>query len=150
MLALNSAARRIFLPSGEEIYSLEQINNIHHMFISCGESFKDPRKQLEGDPTVLEQLNGYLKYSTKLELAAVHIRFLTEGVTARQYPKYFWRVLRRNGIQPTESTLKRHALNELETNSARNDKLTRNLSHRVTSIESLTTEERVQFEDYVE
>ncbi|KAA3681937.1 uncharacterized protein DEA37_0011597, partial [Paragonimus westermani] len=47
MLALNSAARRIFLPSGEEIYSLKQINNIHHMFISCGESFKDPRKQLE-------------------------------------------------------------------------------------------------------
>ncbi|KAF7260036.1 hypothetical protein EG68_02539 [Paragonimus skrjabini miyazakii] len=47
MLALNSAARRIFLPSGEEIYSFKQTNNIHHMFISCGESFKDPRKQLK-------------------------------------------------------------------------------------------------------
>ncbi|KAA3677925.1 uncharacterized protein DEA37_0007683 [Paragonimus westermani] len=102
------------------------------------------------DPTVLKQLNGYLKYSTKLELAKVHIRFLTECVTARQYPKYFWRVLRRNGIQPTGSTLKRHALNELETNSARIDELMRNLNQRVTAVESLTTEERVQFEEYVQ
>ncbi|KAA3676016.1 uncharacterized protein DEA37_0010896 [Paragonimus westermani] len=98
-------------------------------------------------PTVLKQLNGYLKYSTKLELAKVHIRFLTECVTARQYPKYFWS---RNDIQTTGSTLKRNALNELETNSARIDELMRSLNQRVTAVESLTTEERVQFEEYIQ
>jgi len=50
-LGLNSAARRVFLENGREVFDEEDLQRDDTVFISCGEAFKDPEKGLKRKST---------------------------------------------------------------------------------------------------
>lgn len=47
-----NAARRIFDVHGEEIYRSEDIQSNHEYYVSSGENFKDPFKNIQSRLTV--------------------------------------------------------------------------------------------------
>ena len=46
-LGLATAARRIFLDDGTEVFTAKEIQRDSEIFISCGENFKDPSKPVK-------------------------------------------------------------------------------------------------------
>ena len=102
------------------------------------------------DPSVIKELNKYIKFRTKLAEAKMRLDFLNDCITKSEFPKYFWKILRRNHIKPTFSTLKRHTRNEQETVTGLRNDLERNLSLCLCVLETLSNNERSTFLDYVE
>jgi hypothetical protein len=47
-LALNSSARRIFLPDGTEVKDVTDLDKNQNVFVSCGQPFRDPSEAEKG------------------------------------------------------------------------------------------------------
>ncbi|VDP37670.1 unnamed protein product [Schistosoma margrebowiei] len=77
------------------------------------------------------------------------VNFLESCIENNDYPKRFWKALRRNHIHPNAKTLKRHALNYIDGIKSRKVELNRNISLRSHALFELSLDERKQFEDYV-
>ena len=101
-------------------------------------------------PSVIMELNKYIKFPTKLAEAKMRLDFLNDCITKNKFLKYFWKILRRNHIKPTFSTLKRHARNEQGTVTGLRNDLERNLSLCLCVLETLSNKERSMFLEYVE
>ncbi|BHF79088.1 hypothetical protein SprV_0602220500 [Sparganum proliferum] len=102
------------------------------------------------DPSVLKELNEFLKFDTRLAEATVTRKFISGCIDRGEYPRYYWKTLRRSRISPTSTTLRRHAESHLETGSTGIDELQRNLCQKTTSLDHLESPERRKFEDYVQ
>ena len=86
-----------------------------------------------------------MKFRTKLALAQA---FLDDCVTNIVYPRHFLRILRRNHVRVTKSSLRRHALNERDIERHQIEQLEWMSAKQ--SLELLTGEERKDFEFYVQ
>ncbi|CAH8435813.1 unnamed protein product [Dicrocoelium dendriticum] len=102
------------------------------------------------DPTVFRELNQYVKFSTKLAVARASVQFFDECILRCEYPKHFWKILRRNGINPTNTALKRHTLNERDTIVSRINELELKRCVFSVALENLSAEEYQTFESYVQ
>ena len=98
------------------------------------------------DPPVLKGLNQYIKFSTKFVLAQASIDFLCDCIDKNIYPRNYWRILRRNRVRISQSSLRRHALNEKDTVQHQLDALTFNVTQSKATLDLLTNEERNEFE----
>ena len=102
------------------------------------------------DPPVFKGLNQYIKFRTKLVLAQAYVTFLDDCVTNSVYPRHFLRILHRNHVRVTKNSLRRHALNERDTERHQIEQLELKLMSAKQSLELLTDEERTEFECYVQ
>ena len=102
------------------------------------------------DPPVLKGLNEYIKFSTKCALTKASIDFLNDCISNNTYPRRYWRILRRNRVNISEHSLRRHALNEKDTLTCQLCELEFNLSRAKCSLEMLTDTEKEEFETYVQ
>ncbi|BHF61359.1 hypothetical protein SprV_0100433300 [Sparganum proliferum] len=102
------------------------------------------------DPSVLKELNGFLKFDTRLAEAHVTAKFLSGCIDSGEYPKHYWKTLRRNHIAATSTALRRHAESHLETVTAGIEELQRNLGQRAAALDRLENCERLAFEKYVQ
>ncbi|CAH8493014.1 unnamed protein product [Dicrocoelium dendriticum] len=102
------------------------------------------------DPTVLRQLNQYVRFNTRLAVAKATVQFLDECLLRSEYPKHFWKILRRNGVKPTSTALKRHTLNKRDTVVSRIDELDHKRCSYSDALSELDHEEYKQFESFVQ
>ncbi|CAH8606588.1 unnamed protein product [Dicrocoelium dendriticum] len=98
----------------------------------------------------LKLLNEYLKFNTRLEESRFELEFLNECVQANRYPKHFWREIRRCGLYPNAKSLKRHALNYVDSVRIKMSELERFISQRLPAVLRLPEDLRQPFEEYVE
>ena len=66
-------------------------------------------------PLVLKELNAHLKFSARFAEAKMLACCIQDSIDRNEYPKTYWKSIRRCHAKPTVRTLKRHALNLLET-----------------------------------
>ncbi|CAH8612515.1 unnamed protein product [Schistosoma intercalatum] len=66
-----------------------------------------------------------------------------------KYPKYYWKILRRNHIYPNSKSLKRHAQNVIDSIRPRIPLLEFNISQRSPVLYELSPNEHNLFTDYV-
>ena len=102
------------------------------------------------DPSVLKELNQYFKYSIKLAEAREHVQFLESCIREGTFPRHFSAILRRHHIKPTNVTLKRHTLNEIDTIKSAIEQLKRNQTDTSQALNRLTDDERIRLEDYLQ
>ena len=100
------------------------------------------------DPCVLQELRKFLRYSTKLAEANTRRQFLIHCVEQNQFPRYYWKILRRSRINPTASALSRHANNESDTLMDTICELERKKAQYVGALDKLSSDERTEFEAY--
>ena len=101
------------------------------------------------DRKTLKGLNGYLSYSVKLHEAQVTLEFIRNCVKSGRYPKFYAKSLRRHHVQVSSKTLKRMALNEIETLESRLSVLQLNHTQRLCVLNDIPANLRTEFEDYV-
>ena len=101
------------------------------------------------DPCVLKQLQKYLRFSAKLAEARTKLRFLERCMGDKQFPKHFWKILRRNRINPSANALMRHTLNECDTIRENVQELERKQSQCVVALDSLSIQEFSEFNSYI-
>nr|VZH98165.1 unnamed protein product [Spirometra erinaceieuropaei] len=77
-------------------------------------------------------------------------KFLSGCTDRGEYPKHYWKTLRRDHITATSAALRRHAESHLETVSAGIKELQRNLCQRAAALDRLENCERLAFENYVQ
>ena len=102
------------------------------------------------DPCVLVELRKFLRYSAKLAEANTRCQFLNQCIERNQFPRHYWKALRRNRINPTALALGRHASNERDTLIENIQELERKKAQYEGILEKLSTEERSEFEAYIQ
>ena len=101
------------------------------------------------DPRIIRQLNCYLKFVVRLAETSTKIQFLSDCITTNEYPVFYWRFLRRAHIQPNSKTLKRHALNEIDSARLKITELKQLVSKYRVAVDELISERRILFEKFV-
>ena len=99
-------------------------------------------------PQVVKGLNQFLKFSTRLAEAKAVVGFIKHCVDSNEYPRHYWKILRRNRIYPNSKTLKRHALNQHDTQHVKLLELERNIAQRIHFVDSLDDGVRTVFLSY--
>ena len=56
-LELHNAARRVFLEDGTEVFSTEEIHRDADIYVSAGENFKDPYKDIKRKFAFTDDIN---------------------------------------------------------------------------------------------
>uniref|UniRef100_A0AA85J158 Uncharacterized protein n=1 Tax=Trichobilharzia regenti TaxID=157069 RepID=A0AA85J158_TRIRE len=102
------------------------------------------------DPSTVKELNGFLRYSVKLAVGKAKVGFFEDCVSNHQYPKWFWKALRRNHIYPNTKSLQRHAMNCADSIRSRMPELQRNINQRSSALYELTSDERQRFTEYID
>ena len=102
------------------------------------------------DPPVLSGLNKYIKFRAKLEEATTSFRFLDDCSGKRQYPKQFWKSLRRQGIKPTQYNLHQYLISQRDTVVQRMQELDRLKQQYYSVTNQLSDLERDDFLSYAE
>ena len=100
------------------------------------------------DPCVLQELRKFLRYSTKLAEANTRCQFLIHCIEQNQFPRYYWKILRRSRINPTATALSRHANNERDTLLDGIRELERKKAQYEVALDKLSLDERTEFEEY--
>ncbi|CAH8860275.1 unnamed protein product, partial [Trichobilharzia szidati] len=100
------------------------------------------------DRSTVKGLNKFLRLSVKLAEANAKIFFLKNCLEKHEYPKVFWKHLRRNHISPNSRTLKRHTLNQIDEVRSRLPELEQNISKSSHVLYELSEDERTSFENY--
>ena len=102
------------------------------------------------DPCVnFPMLQQHLRLSAKLAELRTRIRFLDQCVNDNQFPKHFWKILRRNRIKPTSTALIRHSSNERDTIDSYIPEMERKIAQCAVALDELPIEDRTEFESYV-
>jgi hypothetical protein len=101
------------------------------------------------DPCVLRELQKYLRCSAKLAELRTRVRFLYQCIERKQFPKHYWKSLRRNRINPTATALTRHAKNESDTVFEAIVEMERKRAQCEGALDKLSVQERQEFEGYV-
>jgi midasin (ATPase involved in ribosome maturation) len=101
-------------------------------------------------PSVVKELNQFLKFSTRLREAGTVVEFIEDCVKSNAYPTLYWKHLRRNRIYPNSKTLRRHALNQCDTVRSKMEEFSLNISQRQITVDQLLSTERKEFLDYVQ
>ena len=97
----------------------------------------------------LKELNEFLKYSAKLSEANANVEFIKQCMEINRYPKHYWKSLRRSNIRPNAITLKRHALNSIDSLNSGITVLQQNAYQRQWAVDDLTKNLKSQFLEYV-
>ncbi|CAH8572715.1 unnamed protein product [Dicrocoelium dendriticum] len=100
-------------------------------------------------PQTLKELNQYIKFSVRFAETETFIEFHRQCVEKCTYPKAFSKALRRHHIRPTRSSLKRHALNIIESAKSKLSETERHIAQRKAALDDLNHDERVRFIEYV-
>nr|CAH8847414.1 unnamed protein product [Trichobilharzia regenti] len=100
-------------------------------------------------PVALKALNEYLKYSAKLAEAKTNVDFIRNCIENNQYPKSFSKSLRRCKVRPNTKSLKRFALNQIESLQGHISTLERNIPQRQYAVDELPTHLKELFLKYV-
>ncbi|VDP98577.1 unnamed protein product [Trichobilharzia regenti] len=101
------------------------------------------------DPATVKELDKFPRFSVKLAEVNTELNFLKRRIDKHEYPKHYWKNLRRNHIYPNSKTLKRHTLNHIDAIRSRIPELERNISQRTHALYELSDDERQTFQDYV-
>ncbi|CAH8867819.1 unnamed protein product, partial [Trichobilharzia szidati] len=98
------------------------------------------------DRLTVKGLSEFLRYSVKLAEANANSDTLKSCIKNGEYPKFYWKILRRNHIYPNGRTLKRHTLNLIDAIQTRLPELENNVSQRMHFLFELTETERSLFQ----
>ncbi|CAI2738933.1 unnamed protein product [Dicrocoelium dendriticum] len=101
-------------------------------------------------PSVVRELNQFLKFSTRLAEAKTCVQFFDDCIEGNEYPSRFWKQLRRSRIYPNAKTLRRHTLNQRDTVQCRIPEFERNMAQRQHVIDELALDMKQSFLDYVQ
>ncbi|CAH8432023.1 unnamed protein product [Dicrocoelium dendriticum] len=96
-----------------------------------------------------KELNRYIKFCVRFAETEASIEFHRLCIETRDYPKSFWKALRRQHIRPSAATLKRHALNLIESDKTRLEETKRLVAQTEAALDNLRDEERIRFLTYV-
>ena len=66
------------------------------------------------DPTIIRELNRYIKFCAKMAEAQATVQFLKGCIIRSEYPKQYPKILKRNHIKLTKASLQRQALNQID------------------------------------
>ena len=102
------------------------------------------------DKLTMKELNEFLRFSVRLAEAKMKHDFLRTCIDKNEFPKFYWKILRRNHIHPTSKTLKRHTLNLIDASSARLCELERNVEQRKPILFELDSHDCASFLSYTE
>lgn len=89
------------------------------------------------DPVALKELNKFLQFSARLAEANALLDFINQCVHLNQYPKSYWKSVRRSKIHPNSKSLKRHALSHVDSVTIQISDLDRNVSQYRTAVDDL-------------
>ena len=100
-------------------------------------------------PIALRGLNQYLSSCARITETEVSSSFIKSCIEQRRFPKHYTKLLKRHHTVVNIKTLKRHALNELDTIDSLLCRLRHDATHREDYLDVLPLNLRMQFEEYV-
>ncbi|CAI2735413.1 unnamed protein product [Schistosoma spindalis] len=98
----------------------------------------------------LKVLNEYMNYSARLSEARINVDFIKDCIETNLYPKLYWKSLRRSRVRPNGRTLKRYALNQIDSLNSYIAEMIKNVNERNYVVEDLPDKLREQYLEYVE